>query len=196
MLQERLRTSSTSAKRSRLSRVGYPIGLVGARKAAAADTEDEAPAADVVERRDLLGQSQRVAQRQHLDGNADLQAPRSGGDGAGDDRAARRRPIAPAGSATPRARPRRDPSAPRHRPGQRIARRPRRPSGPRCARTRERCRTRTPSDCPNISGPREHSTRSWIVGGSPSVGHERAEVCNAECGRGSTPPIANGQQAS
>jgi hypothetical protein len=39
----------------------------------------------VIEGRDLLGQAQRMAQRQHLDGNADLQATRPRSNGAGND---------------------------------------------------------------------------------------------------------------
>ncbi len=64
--------------------VGYPIGLVCAWKAAAAYTEDKASVADVIKGCDLLGQSQWMTQRQHLDSNADFHATSSRRDGAGD----------------------------------------------------------------------------------------------------------------
>ena len=53
-------------------------------RAAAADAEDQPAAADLVHRRGLLGDAQRIAQRQHLHGDADLHALRARGDGAGD----------------------------------------------------------------------------------------------------------------
>ena len=73
--------------------VAHPVGVVGAHDAAAADAELEAPLADVVDGGDLLGDAQRMVQRQHLDRGADPEAARAGRDGArdlergGDDRA-------------------------------------------------------------------------------------------------------------
>src|SRR5205807_4313953 len=60
------------------------VGLVGAGKAAAADAENQPPLADVVERRDLLGKPQRMAQGQHLHGNADVDALGARGNGRRD----------------------------------------------------------------------------------------------------------------
>ena len=64
--------------------IGHAVRRVGPRKAATADAEDQATTADMVDRGSLLGQSQRVTQRQDLHGGADLDALRTGGDGAGD----------------------------------------------------------------------------------------------------------------
>src|SRR5580704_1558340 len=52
--------------------VGDAIGVVGARKGAAADPENEPPAADLVDRRGLFGEAQRMAQWQDLHRGADL----------------------------------------------------------------------------------------------------------------------------
>ena len=52
--------------------VRYAIGLVGPRKAAAARTEIKASMANVIKRCDFLGQAQWMAQRQHLNRNADF----------------------------------------------------------------------------------------------------------------------------
>src|SRR5204863_5151579 len=54
--------------------IGHAIGFVSAREAAAPDPEDEPATADLVERRDFLGQPQRVTQRQYLHRGADLHA--------------------------------------------------------------------------------------------------------------------------
>ena len=63
--------------------VRHAIGLVGAREAAATDAEDQPAVADLIDRRDLLGEAQRMAQRQHLDRGADLHPLGAGGDRAG-----------------------------------------------------------------------------------------------------------------
>ena len=73
--------------------IGYPIGLVGLRNAAAPDPEDQSAVAQLIDGRSLLGQPQWVAQRQDLNGDADLDAPRARGDRAGD--AERRRQHRP-----------------------------------------------------------------------------------------------------
>src|ERR1700719_3470109 len=64
--------------------VGYAVRLVRTRNAATANAEDESSLADMVERRNFLGQPQRMAQWQHLDANADLYATRAHGYGAGE----------------------------------------------------------------------------------------------------------------
>src|SRR5712692_322367 len=62
--------------------VGNAERVVRARGAAAADPEVEAPLAQLVHGRDVLGDPQRVAQRKNLDRRADADAPRAGGDEA------------------------------------------------------------------------------------------------------------------
>src|SRR4029453_11327507 len=57
--------------------------LWGARGAAAPDAEVEAPAADVVDGGDILGDPQGLVQRVQVDGGADAQPPRAAGDGPG-----------------------------------------------------------------------------------------------------------------
>ena len=69
--------------------IRYAIGFVGLGKAAAADTENKAPIADVIKRCDLLGQAQWVTQRQHLHRNADFHAAGPRSDGAGDQQGSR-----------------------------------------------------------------------------------------------------------
>src|SRR5215510_4508170 len=64
--------------------VGDPVDIVGARDAAAADPELDAAFADVIERRHLLGDPQRMAQRKHRDGGTHAHPPRPGRDRAGD----------------------------------------------------------------------------------------------------------------
>ncbi len=64
--------------------VGDAVGVVGARQAAAADAEDEAAAADLIDGRRLLGHAHGMPERQDLDGSADADAAGAGGDGAGD----------------------------------------------------------------------------------------------------------------
>src|SRR5262245_8151715 len=59
------------------------VAVLRARDAAAADPELEPTLADVIERRDLLGDAQRMIEREHGDGRADPKAPRPGGDRAG-----------------------------------------------------------------------------------------------------------------
>ena len=54
-------------------------------EARAPDAEDEAPPADLVDGGDLLGHAQGMAERQHLDGRADLHAAGALGDGRGQD---------------------------------------------------------------------------------------------------------------
>ena len=61
-----------------------PISLVGLRHPAAPDPKDQPAVAQLVDRRRLFGQPQRMAQRQYLDGDADLEAAGAGGDRAGD----------------------------------------------------------------------------------------------------------------
>src|SRR5262249_54502005 len=51
------------------------VHVVDAREPAAADPEIEAPGADVIDRRGLLGDAQGIVQRQDLDGHADAQPP-------------------------------------------------------------------------------------------------------------------------
>ena len=76
--------SRISRKRSLALGIGHAVGLVGLRHPAAPDAEDQPAVAELVDRRRLLGQPQRMAQRQHLDGDADLDAPGARGDRAGD----------------------------------------------------------------------------------------------------------------
>ena len=52
--------------------VGHAVRLVHPRKAAASDAEDQPAVADLVHRRRLLGQLERMAERQHLHGGTDL----------------------------------------------------------------------------------------------------------------------------
>jgi len=54
-------------------------------KARAADAEDQPALADLVDGGDLLGQPQRMAERQHLHGRADLHPFGALGDGRGQD---------------------------------------------------------------------------------------------------------------
>src|SRR5262245_50864134 len=56
-------------------RVGDAVEVVDARKPAAADPEVEASGADVIDRRGLFGDPQRIVERQHLHGHPDAQAP-------------------------------------------------------------------------------------------------------------------------
>ena len=58
------------------------VGVVGAREGAAADPEDKSAAADLVDRRGLLGEPQRMTERQDLHGGADLDAVGARGDRA------------------------------------------------------------------------------------------------------------------
>ena len=62
--------------------VGDAVGVVGAREGAAADAEDQPAAADLVDRRGLLGEAQRVAERQDLHRGADLDPAGARGDRA------------------------------------------------------------------------------------------------------------------
>ena len=52
--------------------IGHAIGFVGPRETAAPDPENQPAMADLVDRRDLFGEAQRMAQRQYLDPGADL----------------------------------------------------------------------------------------------------------------------------
>ncbi len=63
--------------------VGHAVGLIGARETAAPDPENQPSVADLVDRRRLLRQSQRVTQRQDLHPGADLHAFGAGGNRAG-----------------------------------------------------------------------------------------------------------------
>ena len=65
-------------------RVGDAVGFIGLRHPAAADPEDQPSVAQLIDRRGFLGQPQRMAQRQDLDRDADLDAARARGDRAGD----------------------------------------------------------------------------------------------------------------
>src|SRR5580692_4355219 len=64
--------------------VGDPVSFIGPREAAAPDAEEQPAMADVVNRRGLFRQSERLTERQNLDAetNLDLLCPRR--DGAGD----------------------------------------------------------------------------------------------------------------
>ena len=64
--------------------IGNAIGVIGLRHAAAADPKDQPAVAQLIDGRRLLGQPQRMAQRQDLHGDADLDAPGARGDRAGD----------------------------------------------------------------------------------------------------------------
>src|SRR5438270_6805955 len=64
--------------------VGDTVGVVGARKGAAADAENEPSAADLVDRRGLLGEAKRVPERQDLHRGADLDPAGARGGRAGD----------------------------------------------------------------------------------------------------------------
>src|SRR5215469_15202740 len=64
--------------------VGDAISLVSARKAAASNTENQPALADLVDRRCLFGEPQRVAERQYLNAGPDLHVLGAGGDGAGE----------------------------------------------------------------------------------------------------------------
>src|SRR5262249_17525941 len=64
-------------------RIGYAIGDIGARVAAAPHPKEQPSFADLIDCRGLLGETQRMTERQHLDTGANLYAARAGGDGAG-----------------------------------------------------------------------------------------------------------------
>jgi hypothetical protein len=64
--------------------IRHAIRLIGLRHAAPADPEDQPSVAQLIDRRGFLGEPQRMAERQYLDGNADLDAARARGDRAGD----------------------------------------------------------------------------------------------------------------
>ena len=64
--------------------VGNAVDVVRPRRAAAPDAEIEPALADVIDGRRLLGDAQRVLERQHLYGNADPEPRGAGCDGAGD----------------------------------------------------------------------------------------------------------------
>ena len=120
--------------------VGDAVGLVGVREARAADAEDQPALAELVDGRDFLGKAQRMAERQHLHGGADLHALGSLGDGGGEDQ--RRGQHRPLGGEVQLGQPHgvEPPAVRRRRPGRtswrRTARRFRR-AGPE---TRETCR--------------------------------------------------------
>src|SRR4029450_13200105 len=63
-------------------RVRHAVGVVGADHAAAADAELEPALADVVDGGDLLGDAQRMVQRQHLNRGAHADTPGPGRDRA------------------------------------------------------------------------------------------------------------------
>ena len=65
-------------------RVGDAIGLIGPRQAAAPDPENQPSPAHLVDRRGLLGDAQRMAQRQDLHRDADPDPLGARGDRAGD----------------------------------------------------------------------------------------------------------------
>src|SRR5919109_3345260 len=64
--------------------VGHAIPLVGSGEAAASNAEIQASLADLIDRGGFFGDTDRVAQRQHIDGDAHSQALRTRGDGTGD----------------------------------------------------------------------------------------------------------------
>ena len=121
--------------------IGHAIRLVGARHTAAPDAEDQPPVADLIDGRRLLGQAQRMAQRQHLHGEPDLHPLRARRDGARD--AQRRREHRTRGVEVQLAQPHRieAPAFGSHPPVRRIARTPRRASVPAGTGTHGRCRT-------------------------------------------------------
>ena len=63
--------------------IGHAIGHVGAWETTAPDAEDQPALAYVIDSGDFLGQSQRVAQRQHLHGDADFHPLGAGCDSGG-----------------------------------------------------------------------------------------------------------------
>ena len=65
--------------------VGHAEHVVGARRAAATHAELEAALAHVIERRHVLGNAQRMVERQQVHGGADAEPPRAAGDGGGHD---------------------------------------------------------------------------------------------------------------
>ena len=65
-------------------RIGDAIGRVAARVAAAPGAEDKAAVAHHIDRRGLLGEAQRMGQRQHMHRGPDLDALRTRGDLARD----------------------------------------------------------------------------------------------------------------
>src|SRR6516164_8446971 len=71
------------------------VGLVGAREAAAPDSEYQAALADLVDRRGLFGQPQRMAEWQYLNAGPHLHAFGAGGYGTGESE--RRRAHRPVG---------------------------------------------------------------------------------------------------
>ena len=64
--------------------VGDAVSLIGARKSAAPDAEDQPAMANVIDRGGFLGDPHRMAQRQDLDRDADLHALGPHRDGTGD----------------------------------------------------------------------------------------------------------------
>ncbi len=64
--------------------VGNAVSLIGAGKSAAPDAEDQPAVAYMINRGGFLGDAQRMAQRQDLDRDADLHAPRPHRDGTCD----------------------------------------------------------------------------------------------------------------
>src|SRR5205823_1586519 len=65
--------------------VGHIVSLVVPGQAAASDPKVKAPLADVVHRRSLLSDAQRIGQRQDLHRQPNAYLVRTGGDGAGND---------------------------------------------------------------------------------------------------------------
>jgi hypothetical protein len=90
LVAERLPLPRFLHDRERLFEARLALGVrdvqhvVGARRAAATNAEVEAPAAEVIDGRHLLGDAQRVRQRQHGHGGPDADAPRAGGHEAGE----------------------------------------------------------------------------------------------------------------
>jgi hypothetical protein len=89
LVAERLALPGLLEDRQRLfeARLALPVRnvehIVRARRAAAPDAEVEAAAAEMIDRRHLFRDPQRVRQRQHGDGSPDPDAPRAGGQEAG-----------------------------------------------------------------------------------------------------------------
>ena len=64
--------------------VGYAVDVIRTGKTAAPDAEVKPPLADLIHRGNLLGDAERVVQRQHINGHSDAKAARARGNAAGD----------------------------------------------------------------------------------------------------------------
>ena len=123
--------------------VGNTVGRIGLRDAAATDAKDQPAVAQLIDRGGLLGEPQRVAERQDLHRDPDLDPAGARGDRAGDAERRRQAPIGAARNGVRRATSRRAPSARRRRPVPSPRRRPRSRTARAATETRETCRIRT-----------------------------------------------------